>query len=131
MRPTALFATVDGGMLAITWDEALTIEDGPDLPGGFALYVGGVPAPIGAVGANERRLLLALDRAVGEGDWVTVSYAPPETRPVRDLAGNAAAGFSLTVTAGERGICRRAPAARLRIAGLGGAWRLPLAGDPG
>lgn len=117
VRPTALFATVVGGQVAVNWDEALTIEDGLGIPGGFALFVGGAPAPVGAVGVSGRRVFLALDRTIGDGEWVTLSYTPPAARPLRDLAGNRAAGFSLTVTARQRGICQRTPV-RERIAAL-------------
>ena len=115
VRPTALFATVDRGKVAVSWDEALTIEEGLGIPGGFVAIVGGTPRSLAAVGVSERRVTLALDRTVGNGEWVTVSYSPPDSRPVRDFAGNAAAGFSLTVTAGERGICARTPVVRDRI----------------
>ena len=115
VRPTALFATVDRGKLAVSWDEALTIEDGLGIPGGFVAIVGGTPKSLAAVGVSERLVTLALDGTVGNGEWVTVSYTPPDARPIRDVAGNPAAGFSLTVTAGERGICTRTPVVRDRI----------------
>ena len=115
VRPSALYATVDRGRVIVTWDEALRFEEGLGIPGGHALVVGGMPRPIAAVGVSERRVTLALDGTVGNGEWVTVSYGPPETRPIRDAAGNRAAGFSLTVTAGERGICSRTPVVRDRI----------------
>ncbi len=112
-RPTALFATVDGDTLAVTWDEALMSEDGLAGPGGFALFVGGAPRSFDAARVDGRQVLLGLDGSVGDGDWVTISYAPPDSRPVRDRAGNAAAGFSFTVTGRERAICAlaRAPGA--------------------
>ena len=115
VRPTALFATVDRGKVALSWDEALTIEEGLGIPGGFVAIVGGAPRSLAAVGVSERLVTLALDRTVGNGEWVTVSYTPPDARPIRDVAGNAAAGFSMTVTAGERGICARTPVVRDRI----------------
>ena len=105
VRPGALFATVYRDTLAVTWDEALMSEDGLASPGGFALFVGGAPRPFDAARVNGPRVTLALDGIVVDGDWVTVSYAPPDSRPVRDLAGNAAAGFSFTVTARDRAIC--------------------------
>ncbi len=113
VRPGALFATVDRDRLAVTWDEPLMSEDGLASPGGFALFVGGAPRRFDAARVDRRRVLLALDGTVADGAWVTLSYAPPESRPVRDLAGNAAAGFSLTVTARDRATCAlaRAPGA--------------------
>ena len=115
VRPTPMFAMVDDGKVAVTWDEPLMIEEGPGLPGGFVLVIGGVTRAIDGVAIDDRRLTLGVSPAVEESEWVTVSYTPPDARPVRDLAGNRAAGFSLTVTAGERGICQRTPVVRERI----------------
>ena len=121
VRPTARFLTIDRRTVAIAWDEVLMIDEGLDAPGGFALVVGGVTTPIDAIGLGSRRVSLRLYEAVGDGAWVTLSYTPPEARPVRDLAGNRAAGFAITVTAGERRMCRRRPVAESRSARSGSA----------
>ena len=118
VRPTAMFAMVDDGNVAITWDEPLMAEEGLGLPGGFVLVVGGVTRAIDGVAAGGRRITLGVSPAIEESEWVTVSYTPPDARPVRDLAGNRAAGFAMTVTAGERGICQRTPVVRERIVAL-------------
>ena len=93
--PVLAGAEVDGATLTLTWDEAL---DEGSVPGAdsFAVTVEGAARAVDAVAVTGSRATLTLGSAVAAGDVVTVSYTVPggaDAAPIRDGAGNAAAGF--------------------------------------
>ena len=88
-------AAVDGTALTLTYDETL---DAVSVPAGtaFAVTVGGSAADLAASGAvtvSGRTVVLTLAAAVDTTDIVTVTYTAPDTIPVRDALGNAAANL--------------------------------------
>jgi uncharacterized repeat protein (TIGR02059 family) len=94
--PSLSGAEVDGAALRLTFDEAL---DGASVPqaGAFIVRVGGVARAMSGVAissdANGGQVALTLASKVYSTDAaVTVGYTPG-TPPIRDAAGNDAAGF--------------------------------------
>ena len=93
--PALSTAAVSGAILTLTYDEALDSGSVP-APGAFTVEVGGTPVALadsGAVAVSGRAVTLTLASAVAAGQAVTVSYAVPAANPIKDRAGNAAAGF--------------------------------------
>ena len=96
VKPTLQGATVDGELLTLAYSEAL---DGTSLPaaGGMAgpirVAVRGASRQVVGVTVGGQELTVRLDPQVVHGDSVTLSYSPG-TRPIRDLAGNAADSVS-------------------------------------
>ena len=89
---------VDGAALTLTYDEAL---DQDSVPGttAFRVTVAQVERAVDRVSTSGSVVTLTLASAVAKGETVVISYAPPadEADPrIRDLAGNAAAGFDST-----------------------------------
>ena len=87
-------ATVDGGILTLTYNEALdtgvTLGTTP-----FAVSVNGSSRSLIAVGVGESNVLLLLSQAVEAGDTVTVDYTAPDGPDfIRDIRGRKAASFS-------------------------------------
>ena len=79
--------------------------------GAFTVKVNGSPVALaasGAVAVGEAAVTLTLAQAVAAGARVTLDYTVPGDKPIRDLAGNAAApcsGSSWAMRPGTRG-CR-------------------------
>ncbi len=86
--------TVDGAVVTLTYDEAL---DANSTPAGadFAVRVAGRARTVDDDGVKVagRTVTLALGEAATVGATVRVSYTPGAA-PIRDAAGNAAAGFA-------------------------------------
>ena len=87
-------ATVDGGILTLTYNEALdtgvTLGTTP-----FAVSVNGSSRSLIAVGVGESNILLFLSSAVEAGDTVTVDYTAPDGPDfIRDIRGRKATSFS-------------------------------------
>ena len=94
--PVLHSAAVDGATLTLTYDEALDTESEPG-PGAFTVKVAGAAVALassGAVDVRGRAVVLTLAAAVSAGQAVTVSYAAPASGPIRDFAGNGAAGLT-------------------------------------
>ena len=87
-------ATVDGGILTLTYNEEL--DTGVTLgTTAFAVNVNGSARALIAVGVGESNVLLLLSSAVEAGDTVTVDYTVPEGPDfIRDIRGRKAASFS-------------------------------------
>ena len=103
--PVLSRATVRGATLTLTWDEALDPESVP-AASAFTVKVGGSAASLAgsdpvAVGGSS--VVLTLASAVSAGQAVTVSYTPPATGPIRDLAGNGAASLTDQAVANTAG----------------------------
>ena len=91
--PELVRATVEGAVLVLTYGEALNEGSVPS-GAAYTVKVDGVGVELAAtspVTVSGRMITLALDSPTELGDTVTVSYAAPDTDPVKDLAGNAAA----------------------------------------
>ena len=82
----------------LKFGEDLVWHPTPD-PAAFAVTVDGVARSVYLIGINGAKGLVRLYIALPAqpGETVAVSYAPPATNPIRDLAGNPAAGFSVTI----------------------------------
>ena len=98
VAPALASAAVDGAALVLKWNEGL---DGASVPAPDAFKVqvveaGGEPAEltVNGVEVGVASVTLALAKPVTAADAVTVSYRPPETGAVRDLAGNPAAALA-------------------------------------
>ena len=87
-------ATVDGGILTLTYNEEL--DTGVTLgTTAFAVNVNGSARSLIAVGVGESNVLLLLSSAVEAGDTVTVDYTAPDGQDfIRDTRGREAASFS-------------------------------------
>ena len=93
--PVLRSAEVDGGTLALTFDEAL---DEGAVPGAGDFAVSDEEVAVTAVSIRARKVTLTLRPARAASDGaITVRYAPPPraSKPrLRDLAGNPAPGFA-------------------------------------
>ena len=87
-------ATVDGGVLTLTYNEVLdNLVSVPQTA--FAVNVNGAPRSVGGVGFGESNVLLFLSSAVEAGDTVTVDYtAPDDTGFIQDILGRKADSFT-------------------------------------
>ena len=98
VAPALESAAVDGAVLVLKWNEGLDEASVP-APDAFKVQVvaaGGEPAElsVNAVEVGVASVTLALAKPVTAADTVTVSYRPPETGAIRDLAGNPAAALA-------------------------------------
>ena len=94
--PVLQSAAVRGATLVLTYDETL---DTGSVPAGsaFAVLVGinvQALASTDPVAVSGSTVTLTLARAVTPAETVRVAYNVPAANPIRDLAGNAAAGIS-------------------------------------
>ena len=90
VRPALLGAAVDAAALTLTYREALRPSATP--PGAFRVSGGNRARAVTAVSVLGRAVTLTLDPAVAPGEaGLTVSYRPPGSDALRDVAGNAAA----------------------------------------
>ena len=87
--------------MVLTFDEALD-EGSVPATGDFAVTVGGAAVTISDVSVGGHNVLLTLNRLAASGTAFAVSYSPG-ANPIRDRAGNAAAAFDTTLTAGASG----------------------------
>ena len=90
VRPELQGAMVSGDTLTLTYREALD-EDSTPAGGDFTVDVAGAERPLTEVLVSGSTVALTLDSPVTPGQTVTVSYTPG-TRPIQDVAGNAAVG---------------------------------------
>ena len=90
VRPALLAAAADAAALTLTYREALQAAAPP--VSAFAVSGGDVAHVVTGVSVLGRAVTLAVDPAVARAEaGFTVSYRPPGSDPLRDLAGNAAA----------------------------------------
>ncbi|MCM1984910.1 FG-GAP-like repeat-containing protein, partial [Lyngbya confervoides] len=85
--PVFQSAVVNGSVVTLTYNEAL---DGASDPaaGAYAVTVNGIARAVDSVDANGTTVTLTLANAVAAGETVVLSYTPPATNPVQDVAGN-------------------------------------------
>ena len=98
VAPALESAAVDGAVLVLKWNEGLDEASVP-APDAFKVQVveaGGEPAElsVNAVEVGVASVTLALAKPVTAAGTMTVSYRPPETGAIRDLAGNPAAALA-------------------------------------
>ena len=95
--PVLASASIEDRLLTLSFDEALDEGSTPEV-GAFAVAVDGTAKRVARVSISGSSVTLALGRGVVAGeDAVTVSYTVPtgaNANPLRDVAGNRAAGFS-------------------------------------
>ncbi|HEX3032206.1 MAG TPA: DUF2341 domain-containing protein, partial [Bacillota bacterium] len=99
--PTLTSAKRSAGNLVLTYAEQL---DGASVPatGDFAVKVNEVLTTVTGVTINVNQATLTLATQVGPYDTASVSYSTPGA--IKDLTGNAAAGFTDTTVAGKLGL---------------------------
>ena len=89
-------STVDSDSLTLTYDKALDSGSEP-ATSAFTVSVDGSDVTVSDVEVSAYFVTLTLGEAAAVGDTVTVSYTVPtgsSASPVKDLSGNAAAGFT-------------------------------------
>ncbi len=91
--PTLSSATVNGGSLVLTYNEALDTGSRPGTSS-FTVKVQGSTRSINSIVINGSTVSLALFPAVSGGQAVTVSYSVPASNQIQDLAGNDAIAFT-------------------------------------
>ena len=119
VAPTLVGATVDGTVLTLTYSEALKQDSAP-AAGAFAVTVAETARTVDGVAVSESAAVLTLASGVVSGETVTVDYTPPTgatATPLRDAAGNAAAGLSAQAVTNETGASNTAPAGLPAISG--------------
>ena len=92
-------AAADGAVVTLTFDEVL---DETSIPAedAFTVTAAGATLPAGSVEVSEMVMTLTLDSHVVHGQVVRLDYTPG-TKPLQDLAGNAADPLSNTVVTNE------------------------------
>ena len=90
--PALATATITGNTLLLTYDEDLDPGSVPT-PGDFSVKVAGGEATVVSVGVSGPAVTLTLQDAVPDGEQVTLDYTPGSS-PIKDPAGNEAAGFA-------------------------------------
>ena len=94
--PGAQPVSVDHARLVLTYDEALDDTSTPPVSA-FTVRVGEFPRAVAAVAVRGRTVRLTPLSPVPNGETITVSYTLPAgatASPIRDVAGNAASGFT-------------------------------------
>ena len=90
LAPALIGAAVADTTLALRYREALD-EESPPAPDAFTM----IPSrTVSGVAVRGDTVTLTLAAAVPPGEPVTLTYAVPDTDPIRDVAGNAAAALS-------------------------------------
>ena len=96
-------ASVDSDSLTLTYDKALDSGSAP-ATSAFAVSVDGSDVSVSNVAVSAYFVTLTLGEEAASDDSVTVSYTVPtgsSASPIKDLSGNAAAGFSDEVVTNE------------------------------
>ena len=96
VAPVLAAASVNGTVLILTFSEALDAGSKPAADA-FAVSVEGAARTVDAVALSGSAVELTLASAAASGETVTVAYTVPtgaDAAPLKDAAGNAAAGFS-------------------------------------
>ena len=96
VKPALSTATVNGDILRLTYEEALDGSSTP-LADDFRVVVSGERKSVSAVMVGGSTVRLRLASAVAPGEAVTLSYTVgvgARAKPIRDEAGNEAAGFT-------------------------------------
>ena len=105
--PALTVASVNGTALTLTFSEALDATSKPPADA-FAVTVAGDARTVSEVALSGSAVELTLSSAVASGETVTVGYTAPagaDAAPLRDAAGNDAAGFNAeAVTNGTQGL---------------------------
>ncbi len=85
--PVLQTAMVNGSTLTLTYNETLDGTSDP-VGGVYTVTINGAQRTVNTVNANGTTVTLALASAVVTGETVALSYTPPTTNPVQDVAGN-------------------------------------------
>ena len=104
------------GWLELYFSEELISFPRPDTSS-FTVTADGVPRSVSSLGIMgsgrggelKPRVRLYLPLPVHSGETAVISYTPPATHPIRDLSGNAAAAFSVTIPAAVTATAPPAP----------------------
>ena len=119
VAPTLTSAAVDGAVLTLTYSEALAGDSAPSA-GAFTVTVAGTARTVDEVALSGSAVELTLASAVVADETVTVGYAVPagaEAAPLRDAAGNDAAGFTGEAVTNETPASNTAPTGLPEITG--------------
>ena len=98
--PVLTAATVDAATLTLTYDEALDADSTP-AASAYTVTVDGATRAVSGVAVSGSAVTLTLSSAVTFGQTVTLDYAVPDSNPIRDAAGNAAAALTDQPVANE------------------------------
>ena len=119
--PRFVRADVDGTGLTVTFDEQL---DPASVPAAHAFFVtreDGSRIGGQAITLAGRTATVTLAQALQAGETATMSYRKPATNPLRDIAGNEVASYSVRAVAGAWIGCKqRGAALQVASAGSGG-----------
>ena len=124
VAPTLVRQRIELRHPVLRFSEDLVWSSRPD-PSAFAVKVDGVTRNVTSVsiGAETGTVALRLSLPVLSGETTVISYTPPATAYLRDLAGNAVAAFSVTIHASGRGT---APGALRNLAAKAGTAQVTL-----
>ena len=119
VAPTLTSAAVDGAVLTLTYSEALDGDSAPSASA-YTVTVAGTARTVDEVALSGSGVELTLASAVASGETVTVGYTVPagaEAAPLRDAAGNDAAGFTGEAVTNETPASNTAPTGLPEITG--------------
>ena len=125
VAPVLAASSVNGTALALTFSEALDAGSKPAADA-FAVSVAGDARTVDAVALSGSAVTLTLASAVASDDTVTVGYTAPtgaNATPLKDAAGNAAAGFT------GQAVTNDTPAANTTPTGLPEVSGTPQVGE--
>ena len=89
--PVLSTSAVNGATLTLTFDQALSAAE--PAASAFSATVAGSARTVSGVQVSGSSVILMLASAVGHGEAVTLSYAPPSSSPLADGTGNNVAAF--------------------------------------
>lgn len=101
--PVATTASANGALIVISFTEDRALDSSvPPPKTAFQVTSGGAIVPVSSVGIDEasNKVLLYLTKPVGHDETVVITYTDPsiadDSAAIQDLAGNDAAGFTIT-----------------------------------
>ena len=107
--PFILSATVDGSSVVLIYHEALDTSSVPATTA-YSVSVAGTAQTPSSVSIAGSKVTLTLSSAAASGDTVTVTYTVPDTTPVQDAGGHAAAGLTAQSATNFTGVTTNQPA---------------------
>ena len=119
VAPTLTGAVVDGAVLTLTYGEALDGDSAPSASA-YTVTVAGAARTVDGVALSGSAVELTLASGVVADETVTVGYTVPagaEAAPLRDAAGNDAAGFTGEAVTNATGAANTAPTGLPAISG--------------
>ncbi|MCA3073844.1 MAG: hypothetical protein INH03_04730, partial [Rhodocyclaceae bacterium] len=95
VAPVLASAELNGDTLILAYTEATALDSGvAPAAESFTVTADGAPVAVTGAAVTGIQIVLTLAAAVPNGSAVTLSYVPPGTGAIRDVAGNAAAALT-------------------------------------